>query len=85
MAELMVKIPEELESEVKELPEMGEMLKEFIRLKVFELELKRSRELQRFVFEALASKSRLTEKDALELGRKVNEGVLMELKERGLL
>lgn len=85
MAELMVNIPEELESEVKELPEMEEMLKEFIRLKVFEFELKRSRELQRFVFEALASKSKLTEKDALELGGKITESAFKRLVDKGLV
>ncbi len=85
MAELMVRIPEGLESEVKELPEMEEMLREFVKLKVFEFELKRSRELQRFVFEALASKSKLTEMDTLELGSRVNEGMLQELKDKGLV
>ena len=68
MAELKVDISDELEKEVRELPEIKEMLREFMRLKVFELELKRSRELQRFVLEALASKSRLSKKNALELG-----------------
>lgn len=85
MAELKVDISDELEKEVRELPEIKEMLREFMRLKVFELELKRSRELQRFVLEALASKSRLSKKNALELGSKINKGMLQELKERGLV
>jgi hypothetical protein len=54
-------------------------------LKVFELELKRLRELQRLVLEMLSMKSKLTEKDAMELGEKVKEGMLQELKERGLI
>lgn len=85
MGELRLKIPDELGKEIEELPEMEEMLREFIRLKVFELELKRFKELQRFVFDALASKSKLTMKDAMELGKKVNEGMLKELEDKGLV
>ncbi len=85
MADLVVKIPKEFEEDIAKLPELKDLIREFIKLKVFELELKRSRELQRFVFEALASKSKLTDEDALELGRKINKGMLMELKEKGLV
>ncbi len=83
MAEIVVKIPEELKEKIEKLPGIDGIIEEFLRLKAFELELKRSRELQRFVFEALASKSKLTEKDALKLGSKVEEGMLEELKEKG--
>jgi hypothetical protein len=85
MAEIVVKIPEELKEEIEKLPEIEDVIEEFLRFKAFEFELKRSKELQRFVFETLASKSKLTEKDALELGSKVNEGMLKELKEKGLI
>ena len=85
MAEIVVKVPEELKGEIEKLHGVEDIIEEFLRLKVFELELKRSRELQRFVFEALASKSKLTERDALELGRKVNEGMSRELKEKRLI
>lgn len=78
MAELAVEIPKELE---EKMPEIEGLVREFIRLKVFELELKRSRELQRFVLDALASKSKLTAKGAAELGAKVGQGMLKELEE----
>ena len=61
------------------------MIVEFIRLKIFEHELKKSKELQRVIFESLSAKSKLTLEDAIELGNKVKEGMLGELKEKGLV
>jgi len=58
--------------------EMGEL-----RLKI--PELKKSKELQRFILESLSAKSKLTLEDAMELGNKVKEGMLEELKERGVV
>ena len=58
--------------------EMGEL-----RLKI--PELKKSKELQRFILESLSAKSKLTLEDAIELGNKVKEGMLEELKEKGLI
>jgi len=84
-AEVRFKVPMELKEEMEELPEMEEMVVEFIKLKIFEHELKRSKELQRFIFESLAAKSKLTPEDAIELGNRVKEGMLEELKEKGLL
>jgi len=80
-----VEIPEEFEEKIKEFPEMEEMIVEFIRLKIFEHELKKLKELQRFIFESLSAKSKLTLEDAIELGNKVKEGMLEELKEKGLI
>ena len=85
MGELRVEIPEEFEEKIKEFPEMEEMIVEFIKLKIFEHELKKSKELQRFIFESLSAKSKLTLEDAIELGNKVKEGMLEELKEKGLV
>jgi len=85
MSELVVKVPDELERDVLEMPEIKDEVREFIRLKVFEHELKKSKELQKFVVEALASKSKLSEKDAMVLGEKVNYGVLRELEEKKLV
>ena len=61
------------------------MIVEFLRLKVFELEVKRFRELQRVMLEMLSMKSKLTEEDAVKLGEMVKEGMLQELKEKGLI
>jgi len=85
--EIIVKIPPDLEEKIKMFPEeeLSRMIIEFLRLKVFEKELKRSEALQRVVLEALAAKSKLTQKDALELGEKIKEGMLQELKEKGLI
>jgi len=47
--------------------------------------LKESKKLQRFIFESLSAKSKLTLEDAAELANKVKEGMLEELKEKGLL
>ena len=80
-----MKIPEEFEDKIKELPGMEEMVVDFIKLKIFEHELKKSKELQRFILESLSAKSKLTLEDAIELGNKVKEGMLEELKEKGLI
>ena len=80
-----MEIPAEFEEKIKEFPEMEDMIVEFIKLKIFEHELKKSKELQRFIFESLSAKSKLTLEDAIELGNKVKEGMLEELKEKGLL
>ena len=84
MSEFVINIPKKMEKEFKEFPELENSVREFIKLKIFELELKRSRELQKFVFEALASKSRLTGKDASDLVKKIDAGLLEELKENKL-
>ena len=85
MAEVVIKIPKELKAEMEGLPGLEEMVAEFIRLKIFEHELKKSKELQRFILESLSAKSKLTLENAKELGDKVNEGLLEELKEKGLI
>ena len=85
MAELKIKIPDELEKEMDELPvDWSEIALEAIKLKVFDSHISRSKALQRAVLEALSSKSRLTKESALELGRKVNAGMLKHLKDEGL-
>jgi len=83
MAEIKLKVPEE---EIEGLSEDWKKIAlEAIASRAFELRLEKSKKLQRAIFEMLASKSKLTRKDALELGSKLNEGLLKELKERRLL
>lgn len=67
MGEFVVKIPEELERTIKEFPEVdwGKLARNAIREKAVKLSLLKS----------IASKSKLTEEDALELGREVNKGL----------
>ena len=85
MPELKIKIPEELEREMEELPiDWSEIALESIKLKVFESHISKSKALQRAVIEALSSKSKLTKESALELVRKVNEGMLKQLKREDL-
>jgi len=87
MAEMRLKIPEELEEEIKEMPEedWSEFALRAIELRVFELKLEKSRKLRHALFKALISESKLTEEDAMELGRKSNEEMFAELKEKGLV
>ncbi|RLJ01633.1 MAG: hypothetical protein DRP10_03580 [Candidatus Aenigmatarchaeota archaeon] len=74
MVKLELEIPDELEKEIKEFSEdWSRIALEAIKLKIFEFELKRSRKLRHLLFKALISKSKFSEKDALELGRKINE------------
>jgi len=51
--------------------------------KIFKL--KKSKKLQRLILEMLSRKSKLTEKKAMELGEKVKEGLLQELKEKRVI
>jgi len=87
MPELVVKVPRELKQEVEETPEFNwsDFIARAIQVKAFELELERSKRLRRAVLESLASKSKLTEEDALELGRKIKKGRFEKLKARGLV
>ena len=87
MAELVIKIPDKLKKEMEELEEedWSEVALKAIELRAFELKLKRSRKLRHALFKALISGSKLTEGDALELGRKANEEMFAELKEKGLV
>ena len=86
MSELIVKVPKDLEKNIREFPEdWSGIALEAIRLKAFELELGRSRRLRHLLFKALISESKFTEEDALELGRKVNESMLKDLKSKGLM
>jgi len=76
MAELRVDIPEELIREIKEFNlDVSRVVTESI-----------SEELLRLVaLKTIASKSKLTEEDAIELGKKLKEGRFEELKKKGLL
>ena len=80
MTEVVVKIPTDLEHRMKELPEVdwSSVARVLIRGEVSRLVLLKS----------IVSKSKLTEEDALELGKKVNEGLAKRynklLEERGL-
>ncbi|MEE8402348.1 MAG: hypothetical protein V3R93_01200 [Candidatus Hydrothermarchaeaceae archaeon] len=76
MAELKVEIPAVLEKEIKELHlDVSRAVTELV-----------TSEVLRFTaLKAIASKSKLTEKDAVELGRKLKEGRFEELKKTGLL
>lgn len=67
MAEIVVKIPKELEEDFKKIDPL------FLELAVQRLIKER---LEEFVkIEKILAKSKLTEKEALELGRKVNKSL----------
>ena len=90
MPELKIRIPEELEREMEELPEnWPEIALEAIKLKVFESHLSRSAGMRRILVEAISSKSKLSEEEAdkfaLELGSKIKKGRFKELKALGLV
>ena len=76
MAEIVVKIPEDLEIGIKEHRlDVSKVVAQSI-----------ADELSRFVaLKTIASRSKLTEKDAIELGRKLKEGRFGELRKKGLL
>ncbi len=67
MATMTLAMPDKLKREMAEFPEMNwsEVARQAIAKRVEALR----------IFKKFQSKSELTEKDALELGRKVNEGL----------
>ena len=67
MAELKVKIPDELERRMTKLPKIdwSVVVGEYLREEVYRL----------IRLKSIVSKSKFTERDALELGRKVNAGL----------
>lgn len=76
MGAITITVPDELEKEIKEL-----------NLDVSDAVTKSlTDEVVRFVaLKTIASKSKLSELDAIELGRKLKEGRFKELKRKGLL
>ena len=83
----ILQLSKKLEDKMREFPEVdwSKIAEEAIEARAFELRLSRSKELQKALLIALSSKSKLTEKDALELGNKVNEGISKELEKKGLI
>lgn len=67
--EVKVKVPAETDVDWKN------FLEKVVELKKFEIEIERSKSLQRAILEMLASKSKLTEEQAKELGKLVNKGL----------
>jgi len=76
MAEIVVKIPEELWKEIREHHlDVSRVAMESV-----------TDEVLRFIaLKTIASRSKLTEEDAIELGRKLKEGRFEELRKKGLL
>ena len=74
MSTLTLAIPEDLKEEMEALPELNwsEIAREAIRQKIAEYK----------IFKAVVAKSKLTEKDALKIGEKVNEGIYKQYKKR---
>ena len=72
MAELTIELSEDLKRKMAELPvDWSVIIAVFIREKVFEWARLRS----------IVDKSKLTEEDALEIGRKINAGLAKRYKE----
>jgi len=67
MTNITLSIPSDLKSEMDSMPEINwsEIARNAISEKIAEYKL----------FKSIVAKSKLTEKDALEIGRKINEGM----------
>ena len=84
MAELEFKVSEDLKQEVERHKEVdwSAVIKEAIRKELGE---RAERRIILVALNKMLEKSKLTEKDALELGEKVKEGMLKRYKEEGWL
>ncbi len=73
MVNVTLSVPEELKKKMEEFPEINwsEVARQAIKDKATQLAILKS----------ISSKSKLTEKDALELGRKVNKGLAKRYQE----
>ncbi len=80
MSNITVSVPEELKKELDELPEINwsEAVRKFLSEKV-----KRAMLLKKL--DSMLEKSEMTEKDALELGRKIKKGRFEKLRQAGLV
>lgn len=80
MPNVTVSVPEELKQELDKLPEVNwsEAIRNFLSEKV-----KRESFLRKL--DKMLEKSKLTEEDALELGRKIKKGRFEKLKQAGLV
>ncbi|HLD42110.1 MAG TPA: hypothetical protein VJB06_03670 [archaeon] len=74
MPTLTLAIPQDMKEEMETLPEINwsEIAREAIMQKITEYR----------IFKAVVAKSKLTQKDALDIGRKVNESLYKEYKKR---
>ncbi len=74
MPTLTLAIPKDLKQEMEYFPELNwsEIAREAISDKIAEYRL----------FKSIVAKSKLTQKDALEIGKKINEGLYEEYKKR---
>ncbi|MCK4735520.1 MAG: hypothetical protein KAT65_23910 [Methanophagales archaeon] len=77
MAELVVKIPEELEKEIEELSvDKSKFALEAMEERLAELKLEKSKAFRKLllsVFNRMTENSKLSDEDCLRLGRDVNE------------
>jgi len=73
MANVTLSVPEDLKKKMEQFPEINwsEVARQAIKEKAVQLS----------VLKAIASKSKLSEKDALELGRKINKGLAKRYRE----
>lgn len=89
MAEVFIRVPKDLSKTLEEFPEIEDDVQQFIRLRAFELELKRSKRLSLILLKTLTSKSKLSEEEAdkftVELGRRMKAGRVKQLKSMGLI
>lgn len=91
MAELIIEVPDELEERIKAFPNVNwmEVERKAIEFKLFELELKTSRQLGLLLLRALTQKSKLSEEEAdefaIELGRKIKKDRFKHLKSMGVV
>ncbi len=86
-----ITLPRELRHKISEFPDVdwSEVEKKAIELKLFELELKRSKRLSLLLLKALTSKSKLSEEEAdkfaVELARRIKKGRFEQLKSMGVV
>lgn len=73
MVNITLSVPEELKRKMDEFPEIN--WSEVARQAIWE------KASQMSVLKAIASKSKLTEKDAIEIGRKINKAVAKRYRE----
>ena len=86
MAELVVNIPDELAHEIKGMHvNWQDVALEAVKSRAFELKIEKSRKLRHLLFKALVSESKMTDADAMELGRDINGSMLKDLKNKGLI
>jgi len=87
MVEIIINVPENIRQRMLIFSGINwsDVFKEAVIAKTYEERIKKSKKMQRAILETLSSKSKLTKEDAFEIEKKIEEGMIKELKDKKII